>query len=292
MNRRILTIGAVVLFAALLATVAVADDQGVKFTPVGFIDDPGPFPASTLWDVSGDGTKFIAGTYFAGGDCNVLSYPELEWTVAANGEGDLVYNQCKISKDGKTVMADLYREDLGYSNTAVWNGVPNEWTFISVPDGFEPCGSAGHNLKGIGGNVDFATGLTWKGCAEPRAFLWDAAADVSLRLDPVDGRTTRGNRVSADGKTIGGWAQSCFSWRGARWDDGEWSWVDGQPDAERLICAESGEFCCGDYDCPEAGAASCSNAGMCDLAGVECVDGMCSGGLNEGGVCREYYDCP
>jgi hypothetical protein len=235
MRKRAITIGVVVL-AVVLATTSFAANRGVQFTPVGFVEDPGPFAASTIWDVSADGTKFIAGSMAWGGDCNILSYPDLEWTVV----GGNIYNQCLISNDGTKVMADIYDATVGYSRSGVWNGTPDSWSFISEPDDFVPCPSSGLGVKGIGGSADFATGLTWEANCKGRAFLWNGATDVNVNLGAHDGRVGRGNEVSTDGATIGGWSQGCFDWRGVRWDDGVSSWVDGQPDAERLACLQSG----------------------------------------------------
>jgi hypothetical protein len=287
MKKHLFTLG-VVAAAILLATSAYAANRGVEFTGIGFIDDPGDWPASTIWDVSGDGSTFIAGTRPYGGDCNLLSYPELDWTYV----GDDIYNQCLISKDGSKVVADIYLSDLGYNRSGVWNGTPNDWTWMTEPDDFVPCPSSGMSVKGVSATGAFTTGLTWVTNCKGRGYLWDGATDTSINLGALNGRVGRGNEVSADGSTIGGWAQGCFDWRGARWDDGTWSYVDGQPDAEAKVCVESGANCCSDTDCPEyVDDSTCSNAGACDQTGIDCVDNVCTGGANAGQHCFGPWSC-
>jgi hypothetical protein len=48
-----------VALAAVLVTSAFAGDRGVTFTPIGFIDDPGPYPASQVYNMNPQGTIFM-----------------------------------------------------------------------------------------------------------------------------------------------------------------------------------------------------------------------------------------
>jgi hypothetical protein len=168
----------------------------------------------------------------------------------------------------------------GSSQAAIWAGVTDEWDPIPLPAGFEPCGGSGLSFYDMGGNADFATGLTWEGCAVANAYRWDAASDMTVNLGSMNAENSRGNAISEDGSTIVGWNEMlCGSRRGARWDDGQWNWIDGNGDIEPRQCAESGAWCCSDSYCPEV------NVGTCE-------DNVCVGGQLEGAACNWDSDCP
>jgi len=273
MRKTLLTLGVVILVASL-TTSAFAANRGVTFTPIGFIDDPGPWPASLVYDMTADGNTFIVTPTPYGAYC-------VFWTLDG-GWGEHIGSSsgaCEISNDGSAVMGGTSTPE-GVSLSAVWTGTVNEWDPIPLPAGFEPCGSSGLSFFGMGGNADYATGLTWEGCSYARAYRWDAATDTTVDLGSMNGDSSRGNAISDDGSTIAGWTRSlCGGWRGARWDDGNWDWIDGQGLIEPKVCAQSGEFCCSDSYCPEVEVGSC-------------VDNVCVGGPLDGNTCNYGSDCP
>ena len=272
MSKRLFVLGVVAI--AILTTSAFAANRGVQFMPIGFLDDPGPFPASIPVDITADGSTMIV-TPTPYGMYGIF------WNLGT-GFGEHIGNSAsgiEISGDGSTVMGAMRTPD-GSSQAAVWAGVTDEWNPIPLPDGFEPCGSSGLSFFGMGGNADYATGLTWEGCSGARAFRWDAATDVTTNLGSMNGDSSRGNAITDDGSTIAGWTRAlCGGWRGARWDDGNWDWIDGQGLIEPKICAESGEFCCSDSYCPEVEVGTC-------------VDNVCAGGPLDGNACNYGSDCP
>ena len=244
MSKRLLVLGVVAI--AILTTSAFAANRGVQFTPIGFVDDPGPYPASIPVDMTDDGNTFIVtptpyGMY------------GFFWNLHT-GYGEQIGNSAstiEISGDGSAVMGSGYTPE-GASQAAVWTGVLGEWDLLPLPDGFEACGSSGLSFFGMGGNADYATGLTWEGCSDAFAFRWDASTDVTESLGSQTGDSSRGNAITEDGSTVVGWnRQMCGSWRGARWDDGVWSYIDGMGINEPKACTQSGAFCCSDRDCPE-----------------------------------------
>lgn len=71
--RKFLVLLSVAAVAVLLITSASAANRGVTFTSIGFIDDPGPFPASAIWSMNPQGTVFMATPTWFGNYC-------FEWT--------------------------------------------------------------------------------------------------------------------------------------------------------------------------------------------------------------------
>ena len=275
-------------FAVLLATSASAANRGVTFTGIGFIEDPGPFPASAIWDMNPQGTVFMASPTWFGNYC-------FTWT-RENGWGTEVGqsdNYCRISAEGTIMGTGLVPgSDPAYLSAGTWAGAPNLWNPIPFPADYAPCGQDGISLYDIGGNGDFATGLTWYGSCDAGAFRWDKATNTTVNLGSPNGDSGRGNAISNDGNTIVGWGSSLFGdWRGARWDNGTWSWIDGQGNIEPKACNVTGKPCTfnGDdpvYGCPDefVDDASCQNMG-------DCSGGVCVGGVNAGQSCSGYWEC-
>ena len=75
MRKSLLTLG-VVAVVALLATSTFAANRGVEFTGIGFIDDPGPWPASTIYSISPDGQTFMANPSAWGNFCVMYTLEE------------------------------------------------------------------------------------------------------------------------------------------------------------------------------------------------------------------------
>ena len=57
MSKRLFVLGVVAI--AVLTTSAFAANRGVQFTPIGFHEDPGPFPASIPMSMTADGQTMI-----------------------------------------------------------------------------------------------------------------------------------------------------------------------------------------------------------------------------------------
>jgi hypothetical protein len=301
MSKRLFVLGVVAI--AILTTSAFAANRGVAFTPIGFIENPGNFPASIPMSMTADGQTMIVTPTPYGAYCVFWNY-DTGWGQEIGSSG----SSCVISADGSAVMGSGYNSE-GLAQASVWTGVLDGWDPIPLPAGFEPCGNSGMSFYDMGGNADYATGLTWEGCSAANAFRWDAATDVTTNLYG-QGANSRGNAISADGSTIVGWNIAlCGDWRGGRWDDGVWSYVDGQGPIEPKVCSQSGAFCCSDSYCPEVEVGTCdanvcvggqtpgatcnynsdcpdSNEGYCDAGTLTCV-----GGTEPGSACNSKWDC-
>jgi hypothetical protein len=289
MRKSLTTLGVVAL-AIILATSAFAANKGVSFKPIGFIHpwDPGPYPASLVTGMTADGSMLLTSPSPYGAYCTLTDPETLEWTLIGGTAG-----QCVISADGSTVMSTMPDPETGWNTGATWTGVVDEWTdYLPFIDGFEPCGSSGQSFYDMGGNGDYMTGLTWKGCSYARGFWSDG--ETTIDTGSANGESTRGNAITTDGSKIAGWNQMlCGSRAGATWEGGAWSMISPNGTNEPKVCVESGGGCCSDTYCPEyVDDSSCNNAGYCDLEGIECLAGVCTGGANAGGSCSGYWNCP
>jgi len=306
MRKSLALLGAAAV-AVLLTTSAFAANRGVSFTPIGFHPDPGPFPASNIYSMNPQGTVFMATPTWFGNYC-------FKWTREAGWGTEVgeATSPCFISRNG-TIMADgLYPgSDPPYAWPGTWAGAPNAWAPISEPADYVPCGAPGISLFDMGGDGDYGTGLMWSGSCDASAFRWDKATNTTVNLGSPAGAPGRGNGISNDGDTVVGWSSMLFgTWRGARWDDGAWSWIDGQGNLEPKVCVQTGKACTADIDDPVYGCAEYVDDSHCDTAscvadvcvggptpGASCAydyecEGFCVGGPNAGGTCNQDYYCP
>ena len=204
------------VFADDLAKPAPPADRGATFTGVGFHPEPGPYPSSAVWSMNPQGTIFMTSPSYFGNYC-------FEWT-REQGWGTEVgqsYSVCQISKKG-TIMGEglVPGSDPAYLSAGTWAGAPNVWNPIPFPNDYAPCGLEGISFYDMGGNGEFATGLTWYGSCKAGAFRWDKKTNTTVNLGSPSAGSGRGNAISDDGKSVVGWGEMLFgTWRGARWDE-------------------------------------------------------------------------
>ena len=132
MKKNLFTLG-VVAIVAVLATSAFAANRGVSFTGIGFIEDPGDWPASAIYSMNPEGTIFMATPSVYGNYC-------VKWTKDG-GWGEHVGSAgsvCFLTNDG-TIGANGYFDDGSYSWPAYWLGTVDTWDPVPTADGFEPC---------------------------------------------------------------------------------------------------------------------------------------------------------
>lgn len=286
MRRSLILLGVAVV-AVLLVSSASAANRGVTFTSIGFIDDPGPFPASAVTSMNPQGTVFIASPSYFGNYCFMWTYED-GWSTEIGDSSSF----CRMSYDGTIMASGLYPgSDPGYAWPGTWLGEPNLWDPIPANAGYEPCGSSRMSFYDMGGNGDYAAGLTWAGCSLATAFEWDKATNTSVSLGTPNGKSTRANAVSDDGDTVVGWGTMLFgSRRAGMWQDGVFSWIDGQGDIEPSICVSGTKYCTSNsadptYGCPD----DYVDDAFCDQA--TCVANVCVGGPYAGDSCTSNYNC-
>jgi uncharacterized membrane protein len=278
----------VAVAAIVFTTTVFAANRGVTFTGIGFIEDPGAFPSSAAWSMNPQGTVVMASPTFFGNYC-------VHWTQE-NGWGALVgesVGECQVSANGTIMGTGIYPgSDPAYGWPGTWAGVADLWDPIPADSSYEPCGLPGITLFDMGGDGDFATGLTWGPHCAARAFRWDRATNTTTNLGSVNDSPGRGNAISNDGDTVVGWSSMLEgTWRATRWSGGTWSWVDGMGNIDPKACVVSGKSCTYDGDDPTYGCPEYVDDGTCQNYGT-CVDEVCVGGTNPGGNCTGDWDCP
>ncbi|HEX6853250.1 MAG TPA: hypothetical protein VF139_17775 [Candidatus Polarisedimenticolaceae bacterium] len=290
MRNRIVLLGVAAL-VAFLATSAFAANRGVTFTPIGFIQNPAPSNYSSVWDMNPEGTVFLVSPN-ASGAYTTLWTREDGWgaLVGNGGPGDM-------SSGGVIMGNGIYPgSNPLYLWPGTWNGVVDQWTPIPPDAGYAPCGSSRMTYYDMGGEGDYAVGLTWQGCSIAQGWLWDKATNTTIALGRPNGKSTRANAVTHDGSTVAGWGTNLQGLRrGATWQGGSWTFL-GDPDGrEPKICAQSGQGCTfngsGTNGCPEfVDDGTCASRGTCQNKGT-CVSNVCVGGTNPGTSCTSNSQC-
>jgi hypothetical protein len=302
MRKVLFTLGVLAL-VGFLATSTFAANRGPSFKGIGFIHpwDPGNFPASFVWDITDDGSVLMTTPNWTGGGYfTFTTYPGLEWTL-----GDGSASGFNFNGDGSVVMGG-YPGDDGYYHAGTWLGAEGEWDLIPLPAEFEPCGGTGTSYYDMGGDGDYATGLTWVANCRSRGFVWDKATDTTVTLPSMNGESSRSSVISDDGSHAAGFNQKECGWRrGADWTDGSPSWIDGLGENEGKLCGADDSPCCSDRDCPDYVDSYCDN--LCDRDNNVCVGGTtpgafcnwnsdcwgtCQNGANAGADCNSSSACP
>ncbi len=289
--RKCLVVLGVAVVAVLLTTSAFAQSRGVTFTPIGFIDPPGPFPASSILAMNPQGTIFVASPSFRS------SYAVL-WT-REGGWGTQIGNVAppiRISEDGTVMSSGIYPDsNPAYLWPGTWLGSTDMFSAIPSQPGYAPCGSSRMSFYDMGGNGDYAAGLTWSGCSIARGFLWDKATNTTIDTGTPNGQSTRANAVTCDGSAVIGWGTSLGGpRRGARWEKetGTWTFFGDPTGQEPKACKVTPKGCTSDSADPVRGCPEYVDDGSCPTSskGV-CTAGVCVGGFDAGKTCTSSSQC-
>jgi len=221
----------------------------------------------------------------------------VQWTMEG-GWGTKVGSAsslCHIGTDG-SIMADGITN--GVAQASHWLGEVNLWDPI-----YDLYGTT-LRIYGMADNAEHATGLISIDGYPAHGFYYNAANETISSLSHLSTRPgvvtmSRGIDVTNDGSLVVGWNEGLNGfWRGAQWVDGVQSWIDGNGNIEPKVCVESGLACSYNSNDPQLGCpewaddAFCNNAGFCDLDGIACEAGVCTGGVNAGQSCNGSWNCP
>lgn len=308
--RKSLVVLGVAIVALLLTTSAIAQDRGVKFTPIGFIDEPGPFPASSVLAMNPQGTVFVVSPSFRFGYATF-------WT-REGGWGEQIGSvspPVRLSAEGTLMSSGVYPgSNPAYAWPGTWAGALDQWSPIPPDPDYVPCGSSRMSFYDMGGDGDYAVGLSWYAGCKAQGFLWNKETNTTIGLGTPNGQSTRANAVSSDGSKVIGWGTALFGTRrGAFWKDDAWTFY-GDPDGlEPKACKVTPKGCTSDSadpvrGCPEYvddGSCPASSKGTCTAgvcvggfdAGKSCTSssqcgGTCAGGPNDGKRCTSNSNCP
>jgi probable HAF family extracellular repeat protein len=150
----------------------------------------------------------VTGGYYSGGG---MSWMPTSGDQKIGGTGAYA-----ISRDGKTI-AGRALDSRGLENAAVWQGGGNWRVLGSFASDSRPCDRLLSATFGASADGRVIVGLGWDGCNYAHAFRWDVSTGM-VDLGSTNGRSTRANAVSGDGRVVVGWQEDPTGPRlGAKW---------------------------------------------------------------------------
>ena len=105
-----------------------------------------------------------------------------------------------VSEDGTVVLGDM-TDAAGMTAAGRWTAATG---WVSLGGLVGSSGTSLSSAYGMSGDGNRATGLGWITASQGRAFEWDPIVGMN-ELPRLGINSTRGNCVSLDGSTIGGW---------------------------------------------------------------------------------------
>jgi probable HAF family extracellular repeat protein len=126
-----------------------------------------------------------------------------------------------VSRDGRVIAGEALDANR-VEQAAIWQR-GTEWRLLgSIVPNAQPCDSLLSSV--FGGNADGSVlvGLAWNGCKIARAFRWEEKAGMVDLGSTVEGRSSRADAVSGDGKVVVGFQEHSTGFRlAAKWIDGK-----------------------------------------------------------------------
>ncbi|HEX8031377.1 MAG TPA: hypothetical protein VF491_23065 [Vicinamibacterales bacterium] len=125
-----------------------------------------------------------------------------------------------VSRDGRTIAGSAL-DTRRLEQAAIWQR-GTEWRVLgSVVPNPAPCDALISSIFGGNGDGTVQVGLAWNGCNFARAFRWEESTGMVDLGSTVQGRSSRADAVSGDGRVVVGWQEAPTGFRqGARWVDG------------------------------------------------------------------------
>ena len=105
-----------------------------------------------------------------------------------------------VSEDGTIVLGNM-TDAQGMQVAGRWTAATG---WVSLGGLVGSSGTSVSSAYGMSGDGNRATGLGWRNASQGRAFEWDPSTGMN-ELPQLGINSTRGNCVSLDGSTIGGW---------------------------------------------------------------------------------------
>lgn len=151
------------------------------------------------------------------------------------------------SRDGRTIVGTAL-DARGSQNAAIWNGGRSWRTLGSISPTARPCDQLLSSTYGTNADATVIVGLAWDGCTVARAFRWTEQTGM-VNLGTLNGKSTRANGVSADGRVVVGWGTDPTGPRlGAKWVDGVMQMIkapSGGPVGEAFAANRDGSLLAG-----------------------------------------------
>ena len=152
-----------------------------------------------------------------------------------------------VSRDGRLVAGNAF-DARRLENAAIWVGGTSWRTLGSISANAAPCDALLSSTYGMNGDGTVIVGLAWDGCNVARAFRWTEQTGM-VNLGTLNGRPTRANAVSANGRVVVGWGTDPTGPRlGAKWVDGVQQMIQnasGGPVGEAFAVNQDGSIIAG-----------------------------------------------
>jgi probable HAF family extracellular repeat protein len=120
---------------------------------------------------------------------------------------------------GAERIAGLALDARQVQQAAIWQRAA-EWRLLgSIAPNAQPCDALLSSTYDTSDDGAVIVGLAWNGCGIARAFRWEESTGMVDLGSTVEGRSSRANGVSGDGRVVVGWQDTPLR-HGARWVDG------------------------------------------------------------------------
>ena len=125
------------------------------------------------------------------------------------------------SRNGNTIVGEAL-DASKLKQAAIWLG-GTEWRLLgSIVPNPRPCDDLLSIAIQTSADGRVLVGLAWDGCGIARAFRWEESTGMVNLGSTVEGRSSRADAISGDGKVVVGFQELTSGfWQGARWVDGQ-----------------------------------------------------------------------
>jgi probable HAF family extracellular repeat protein len=163
-----------------------------------------------------------------------------------------------VSRDGHTIVG-LVRDSRGIQQAGIWTR-GTEWRLLgSFAGNAGPCDAFLSQATGVNTDGQTVVGFAWSGCAAAHAFRWQESTGMVDLGSTVQGRSSRGLGVSADGMVVVGDQTTAEGFnQGARWASGRQELMTGPdgPAGSALAANPDGSIVVGRVCVPVSGRLS------------------------------------
>jgi probable HAF family extracellular repeat protein len=160
-----------------------------------------------------------------------------------------------VSRDGHTIIGSA-RDSRGIQQAGIWTR-GTEWRLLgSFAGSAGPCDSSLSSGTGVNGDGQTVVGYAYSGCSSAHAFRWTESTGMIDLGSSVQGRSSRGLGVSADGTVVVGDQTTAEGFnQGARWAGGRQELMTGPegPAGSGLAANRDGSIVVGRVCVPASG---------------------------------------
>jgi probable HAF family extracellular repeat protein len=160
-----------------------------------------------------------------------------------------------VSRDGHTIVG-WAKDSRGIQQAAIWTR-GTEWRLLgSFAASAGPCDTSLSQATGVNRDGQTVVGFAWSGCTSAHAFRWQESTGMVDLGSTVQGRSSRGLGISADGTVVVGDQTTAEGFnQGARWTGGRQELMTGPegPAGSALAANPDGSIVVGRVCIPASG---------------------------------------